>query len=152
MGNVSIPNSICFSPDGTAAYYTDTKENVLFRLACDPETGLPTGEKQVFFDHRGDTGGLDGSVVDADGVLWNARWGAGCIDAYSPEGRRIRSIAVPARQPSCPAFIGRGADRLAVTSAWEGMDDPARGADPLAGQTFLLDLPVRGRFEPRVLI
>ncbi|MEP9397713.1 SMP-30/gluconolactonase/LRE family protein [Mesorhizobium sp. KR2-14] len=152
VGNVSIPNSICFSPDGTAAFYTDTKENVLFRLACDPETGLPTGEKQVFFDHHGDEGGLDGSVVDADGVLWNARWGAGCIDAYSPEGRRIRSVAVPARQPSCPAFIGGGADRLAVTSAWEGMDEAARSADPLAGQTFLLDQQVKGRFEPRVLI
>lgn len=152
VADISIPNSICFSPDGTAAYYTDTKVNLLYRIPCDPETGLPNGEKQLFFDHSGQPGGLDGSVVDAEGVLWNARWGAACLDAYSPEGRRIRTISLPTRQPSCPAFIGADAGRLAVTSAWEHMDEAARKADPQAGMTLLLDLPVKGRFEPRVLI
>lgn len=152
VSEISIPNSICFSPDGTAAYYTDTMVNRLYRIACDPETGLPVGEPQLFFDHSGQRGGLDGSVVDAYGVLWNARWGAACIDAYSPEGRRIRTIDLPTGQPTCPAFVGANADRLAVTSAWEHMDEVARKADPQAGMTFLLDLPVKGRFEPRVLI
>lgn len=152
VSDISITNSICFSPDGTVAYYTDTMENLLYRIPCDPETGLPTGEKQLFFDHSGQPGGLDGSVVDAEGVLWNARWGAACLDAYSPDGRRIRTISLPTRQPSCPAFIGAAADRLAVTSAWEHMDEAARKADPQAGMTLLLDLPVKGRFEPRVLI
>jgi sugar lactone lactonase YvrE len=32
------------------------------------------------------------------------------------------------------------------------MDAGQRAADPQAGKTFLIDLPVRGRFEPRVLI
>lgn len=152
VSDISIPNSICFSPDGSAAYYTDTMVNRLYRLPCDPLTGLPVGEAQLFFDHSGQRGGLDGSVVDADGVLWNARWGAACIDAYSPDGRRIRTVPLPTSQPTCPAFVGADADRLAVTSAWEHMDEAARKADPQAGMTFLLDLPVKGRFEPRVLI
>jgi sugar lactone lactonase YvrE len=152
VSDISIPNSICFSPDGTAAYYTDTKVNRLYRVPCDPVTGAPVGEAQLFFDHSGQRGGLDGSVVDADGVLWNARWGAACIDAYSPDGRRIRTIPLPTGQPSCPAFVGAAADRLAVTSAWEHMDEAARRVDPQAGMTLLLDLPVKGRFEPRVLI
>ncbi|PWJ74442.1 sugar lactone lactonase YvrE [Pseudaminobacter salicylatoxidans] len=150
--DISIPNSICFSPDGAAAYYTDTAVNLLYRVACDPETGLPAGERRVFFDHGGRQGGLDGSVVDAEGVLWNARWGASSIDAYSPDGRLVRSIALPTGQPSCPAFVGANADRLAVTTAWEHMDEAARQADRHAGRTLLLDLPVQGRFEPRVLI
>lgn len=149
---ISIPNSICFSPDGATAYYTDTKQNILFRTDCDPATGLPQGEPKVFFDQSGKQGGLDGSVVDMDGVLWNARWGAGCVDAYSPDGKRLRTISVPARQASCPAFLGKDAGKIAVTSAWEAMDEAARQADPDAGKTFLLDIPVRGRFEPRVLI
>ncbi|MFU0506952.1 SMP-30/gluconolactonase/LRE family protein [Pseudaminobacter sp. NGMCC 1.201702] len=152
VADISIPNSICFSPDGSTAYYTDTKRNILFRVGCAPDTGLPIDEPKVFYDHAGKKGGLDGSVVDADGVLWNACWGQGVLHAYSPQGKRIRSLAVPARQPSCPAFVGRNADRLVVTSAWEGMSDKARKADPHAGKTFLLDLPVKGRFEPRVLI
>ena len=73
--DVTIPNSICFSPDGSVAYYTGATMEVLHRVACDPRTGLPTGEPQIFHDQRGGQGELDGSVVGADGVLWNARWG-----------------------------------------------------------------------------
>ena len=61
-------------------------------------------------------------------------------------------VAVPARQTSCPAFVGPAFDRLAVTTAWEGMDDAARTADPQAGATFMLDIEVRGRAEPHALL
>lgn len=149
---IGIPNSICFSPDGATAYYADTAVNILMRVDCDPATGLPTGEPKIFYDQRKDKGGLDGSVVDAEGVLWNARWGAGSLDAYSPDGKRIRSIAIPAKQSSCPAFVGPKADRIVVTSAWQGYDDAARRRDPEAGKTFLVDLAVKGRFEPRVAL
>lgn len=152
VADVTIPNAICFSPDGRTAYFTGTVKNVLFRLDCDPGTGLPVGEPRIFVDHRGKEGEPDGAIVDAEGLLWNARWGAGAVDAYAPDGRLIRTVAVPARQSSCPAFVGPEADRIAVTSAWEGMDEAARAADPHAGKTFLLDLPVKGRFEPPVLL
>lgn len=149
---ISIPNSICFTEDGTTAYYADTGVNMLYRIDCDPDTGLPLGEPKLLVDHRGKTGGIDGSVVDRDGILWNACWGGGRIDAYAPDGKLVRTLPVPALQASCPAFVGAAADRLAVTSAWEGFDAAGRHADPHAGKTFLLDLPVNGRHEPRVLI
>ena len=149
---ITIPNSICFSADGAAAFFADTRKNILFRLDCDPANGLPTGEPRVFVDKRGKKGGIDGSVMDADGVLWNASWGAACVDAYGPDGALLRSVGLPASQTSCPAFVGPKADRLVVTSAWEGMDEAARAGDPEAGKTFLIDLPVKGRFEPKVLI
>jgi sugar lactone lactonase YvrE len=57
---------------------------------------------------------------------------------------------VPARQTSCPAFVGEDFSQMLVTSAYEGMDETARAADPEHGRTFLLDLKVRGRPEPRV--
>lgn len=149
---ITVSNSICFSPDGTIAYFTDTMKGLLFRIQCDPANGLPIGEPAIFYDHRGGVGGLDGSVVDVEGVLWNARWGAGCIDSYSPVGERLRTISVPAVQPTCPAFVGKNADRLAVTSAWQGMGEQARSADPQAGKTFFLDLAVKGRLEPNVAL
>jgi len=147
--SISIPNSICFSPDGCIAYYTDTHHNVLMRVPCDPVTGLPTGEPQIFYPHIG-KGGLDGSVVDAHGVLWNARWGGACVDAYTQDGKRILTISVPARQSSCPAFVGKNASHMVVTSAWNGMSEAARAADPEAGYTFMLDIEVAGRFDPPV--
>ncbi|MGD9916223.1 MAG: SMP-30/gluconolactonase/LRE family protein [Rhizobiaceae bacterium] len=150
--DVTIPNSICFSPDGSVAYYTDTTSGMLHRIDCDPATGLPRGQAKIFHDQRGQPGSIDGSVIDADGVLWNALWGAGRVDAYTPDRKRIRSIDLPAKQTSCPAFYGPNADRLAVTSAYEGYDDASHAADPKAGWTFAIDMPVKGRFEPRVLI
>lgn len=152
FAGVTIPNSICFSPDGGTAYFADTDENIIHAVDCDPETGLPHGAPRVLADTRTRAGSVDGSVVDAEGRLWNARWGAGALDCYSPAGELIRSVALPASQASCPAFVGPRAGRLAVTSAWQGMDEAARAADPQAGKTFLVDLAVPGRFEPRAAL
>lgn len=148
---VSIPNSICFSPDGATGYFADTARDALYRVPLDPATGLPRGEPDAFLQHGG-LGGLDGSVVDAEGLIWNARWGGGCVDVYSPQGARLRSFRVPALQPSCPVFVGSDLSRLLVTSAWQDMDEAARATDPQAGCTFILDVAARGRAEPDVKI
>jgi sugar lactone lactonase YvrE len=146
---ISIPNSICFSPDGAIGYFTDTARAVLYAVPLNPATGLPRGEPEVLLRHTG-IGGLDGSVCDADGQIWNACWGAGRVDVYSPQGEHLRSLRVPARQASCPAFVGADLSRLLVTSAWQDMDAEARAADPQAGCTFLLQASARGRAEPDV--
>jgi sugar lactone lactonase YvrE len=147
--DITIPNAICFSPDGTVGYFADTHQNVLFRVDLDAATGLPRGAPAPLVTRR-DGGGIDGAVVDADGLIWNARWGAGCIDVYDPQGEHLRSLRVPARQPSCPAFVGQDFSRLLVTSAWQGMVDDAKHADPDHGRTFVLDVAGRGRPEPDV--
>ncbi|MGJ4930009.1 SMP-30/gluconolactonase/LRE family protein [Bradyrhizobium sp. HKCCYLS2038] len=147
--NVTIPNAICFSPDGSIGYFADTDENVLYRVALDPETGLPRGTPEVLVRRRA-PGGIDGAVVDAEGRIWHACWGGGCVDVYSPQGEHMRSIAVPASQASCPAFVGKDLSSLLVTSAWQDMDAAAKAADPGHGQTFLLDVGVHGRAEPDV--
>jgi sugar lactone lactonase YvrE len=147
---VTIPNAICFSPDGATAYFADTKQAILQRVAIDPATAIPVGDPTTLYDHRGGIGGLDGAVVDAQGLIWNARWGGGCVDVYTPEGERVRSIRVPAKQSSCPVFVGAKFDRLLVTSAWQGMDEQAKAADPHHGKTFVLDVGATGRPEPRV--
>lgn len=147
---ITIPNGIAFAPDGSHAYFSCTMANVVYRVETDPATGLPSGEAKVFA--RVTDGGPDGAVVDRDGLYWSARWGGGAVDAYDASGARVTSIALPARQTSCPVFVGGDAGRLVVTSAWEGMDAGARKADPLAGQTFQVDRPFNGRFDPAVAI
>lgn len=149
---ISIPNAICFTADGTTAYFTDTAVGLLMRVATDPATGEPIDEAVPLYDHRGQEGGLDGAVIDAEGVIWNARWGSACLDAYSPAGERLRTIALPASRPTCPLFVGAKADRMLVTSAREGMSEAEIAAEPAAGKTLLLDFPMKGRHEPRVLL
>jgi sugar lactone lactonase YvrE len=146
---ITIPNAICFSPDGTIGYFADTGKNTLFRVDLDAVTSLPRSEPVALVTRR-DGGDIDGAVVDADGLIWNARWGGGCIDVYSPQGEHLRSLRVPAQQSSCPAFVGPDFSRLLVTSAWQGMAEDAKRADPGHGRTFVLDVAARGRAEPDV--
>ncbi len=150
--NISIPNSICFSPDAATAYFTDTTAGLLMTVAVDPATGLPRGEPSVLVDWRPHKGSLDGSVVDADGTIWNACWGGHCLNVISPQGEFLRSVPMPTRQPSCPAFIGRDLNRLLITSAWQGMSDDQRAGDGDAGKTFVLDIAATGKPEPRVIL
>lgn len=152
FSDVTIANSICFSPDGATGYFVDSAVNRIMRVPLDPKTGLPTGEPQVLTDQSGEPGDVDGSVCDADGLIWNARWGQGAVDVYKPDGTKVARYSVPATQSSCPAFIGAKADRLLVTSAWADMDEAARLADPHAGKTFELGIAVKGRFEPKFSI
>jgi sugar lactone lactonase YvrE len=144
--NISIPNSICFSPDGATGYYVDTRVNRLMRVPLDPNTGLPKGEPSVLVDQHGQPGGIDGSICASDGTIWNARWGEGAVDHYGADGTHLSRHLLPARRTTCPVYIGDG--RLAVTSAWEGLDDAARAADPLAGALFEIATPIRCEPEP----
>lgn len=148
--SLTIPNAIAFSRDGQTAYFSDTLEHVIYRIAVDPATGLPSGDRSVFCRVSG--GGPDGATIDADGLLWNARWGASAVDAYDANGRLVSTVSLPARQVSCPAFVGPKLDRLLVTSAFEGYDAEKRTAEPEAGWTYLIDGPFRGLPQPAVLI
>ncbi len=143
---ISIPNSICFSPDGSLGYFVDTKVNKMMRVSLDPATGLPAGEAEVFIDQAGEPGGIDGSICDGAGEIWNAQWGEGAVDHYAADGRHLARYRIPARQTTCPVFIGNG--QIAVTSAREGMDEAAVAADPLAGSLFALSVPISAFKEP----
>jgi sugar lactone lactonase len=150
--DITIPNAICFSPDGATAYFTDTVTQEMMRVSIDPATALPVGEPEVFFRNTGD-GYFDGSVCDADGNVWNARWGAGALCRISPDGQETLRITIPnSPQTSCPSFVGPALDRMIVTSANKLMTAEALAANPDAGKTFFIDKPVRGRVEPRVLL
>ncbi|APX83497.1 gluconolaconase [Methylorubrum extorquens] len=148
FSGLSIPNGIAFSPDGATGYFVDTDEGILRRVALDPATGLPASAPETHYDHSDGEGGIDGAAVDAEGLIWTARFGGACLDAYSPAGERVRTVSVPARQPTCPTFAGRDLDRLLLTTAYEGMDEAARAEDPEHGRTLLVEIGVRGLLEP----
>jgi sugar lactone lactonase YvrE len=73
---------------------------------------------------------------DADGAVWVAHWGAGCISRFAPGGWLLRSIALPASNVTNVCFAGPGLDRLFVTTAQVGLADAALQAQPRAGDLF----------------
>lgn len=148
---LTIPNAICFDRDRGRAYYADTARHLVWSQPLDAE-GWPEGERQVFLDLSAEGLHPDGAVIDAEGRFWVAQWGAGRVACHGPDGRFLRAVTVPARQPSCPAFGGEGLRDLYVTTARQGMDADARAADPRAGQTFVAAMDCAGVAEPRVAL
>ena len=143
---ITISNAICFSPDGSTAYFTDTKDGRVLQQTLDAE-GWPKGAPKLFLDLRGKSFGADGAVVDQDGNFWNAQWGAARVAGYYPDGQLIRTHSVPTPQASCPCFGGSDLSTLFVTTAADGLT-----GDAMAGKTFAIDTTATGQPEHRVLL
>ena len=115
-GDISVSNAICFAPDGTCAYFTDTPTQVIRQVRLDPD-GWPDAEPEVFVDLSDTPWRPDGAVTDADGTLWNAQWGGHRVAGYAPDGSFLRAVGFPPAQTSCPAFGGDDLRTLFVTAA-----------------------------------
>lgn len=120
---VTIPNSICFAPDGRFGYFTDTLTQKIYQQPLDEE-GWPKGDPELFLDLTQDKLYPDGSVVDAEGALWNAQWGAGRVARYLPDGRLERTVQLAGRHSACPAFGGSDLSTLFITTARQGLVSP----------------------------
>jgi sugar lactone lactonase YvrE len=146
IGNLTIPNSICFAPDGTRAYYADTVTDKIMQIALD-EDGWPTGKASLFVSPAHTP---DGSVVDANGNLWNAQWDHGRIACYTPDGTLLKHIEVGATHTTCPAFGGPDGTTLFVTSARQDLDEHALAASPFEGNVFQVENVAQGQKEYQV--
>lgn len=143
--DITITNAICFSPDRHYAYFADTVKSTIMKQSLDGE-GWPKGMAEIFVDLSAEGLNPDGAVVDADGCLWNAQWGASRVARYGADGGFLAEISFPASQISCPAFGGENLTTLFATSARNGISDPA----PEEGQTFHAPAPARGQTEHKV--
>ena len=143
---LNIPNSICFSPDSRTAYYTHPGA-VIFKCSTDPQTGLPTGAWSPFVTLDG-PGVADGSIVDAEGYLWNARWNGSSVLRIAPDGSIDRIVELPVSRVTCPALGGDDLKTLYITSAREGLTPEELEREPLAGSVFAVRVDVPGQVEP----
>jgi sugar lactone lactonase YvrE len=152
FSQITIPNAISFTPDGSAAQFADTVTGTVMKVALDAE-GWPKGAPEVWLDLTGDGLNPDGAVVDADGLFWNAQWGAGRVAAYAPDGSLVRTVETPgAPHSSCPAFGGPDMRTLFVTTALEHLDAEQRAAHPASGQVFAFPGVATGLPEPQVIL
>jgi sugar lactone lactonase YvrE len=133
----AIANSICFSLDGATMYFTDTLTRRIMQCDYDAETarvGAPRLFAQVTERHAWP----DGSIIDAEGCLWNAQWGAGSVVRYAPDGTPLRVVRVPVKNPTCPAFGGAGYAQLMLTTARQEMSADELERMPQSGSLFAL--------------
>ena len=147
---VTIPNAICFAPDGDVAYFADTAKGVVWRQRID-RAGWPSGEAEPFVDFSGVGLAPDGAVCDADGNVWIAQWGAWRVACHGPDGRFRGALDLGAAQVTCPAFGGGDLREMFVTSARTGLADPHAPQHAEAGCTWAARLDVAGQPEHRVV-
>jgi sugar lactone lactonase YvrE len=152
FNDLTIPNAICFAPGGEWAYFADTPRRQVMRLRLDA-AGWPASAPEVFVDLRDEGLNPDGAVVDAEGDLWIALWGAGRVACHSgADGRFLHALTFPAPHITCPAFGGAGLGTLFVTSARQGLDAAALARRPESGAVFTAEAAKAGQAEHQVVL
>ena len=142
-GQVGIANSIAWSPDGATMYFADTATATIHANDFDAEAGA-IWNRRVFAAPEG-YGYPDGSCVDAEGFLWNARWEGGCVLRFAPDGSIDRVVKVPASRVTCCAFGGAELDTLFITTSRLHLTDAELADQPEAGGLFAHVPGVRGQ-------
>lgn len=122
----TVTNGPVISPDSAWLYHTDSPLGLVYRFPLDV-AGEP-GARVPFIQFEPCWGVPDGMTVDREGGIWIAHWGGSCVSRFTPEGVRDRSIALPASQITNCVFAGDDLDRMFVTSAADGIDEPEGGA------------------------
>jgi L-arabinonolactonase len=145
LGDIRIPNSLCWSLDGCHMYFADSPRQTIWRYTFDADRG-PVGEPVIFATTSGHAY-PDGSCIDAEGYLWNAQWGSSAVVRYRPDGSVERRIELPVSQPSCVAFGGANMTQLLVTTARQDLTPEQLAREPLAGALFVIDTDVAGVAE-----
>ena len=144
--DITIPNALGFSPDGATVHFADTPTRLLEAADLDAD-GMP-GPWRTLDDGAGVPGNPDGASVDAQGGVWNARYGGSAIARFHPDGRLDRVIDLPVSQPSACAFGGTDLATLYVTTSRQGLSDADLAREPLAGHLLALRPGATGLAEP----
>ncbi|PKR52939.1 SMP-30/gluconolactonase/LRE family protein [Thalassospira marina] len=136
--NIGISNTLLWSPDGTRMYFGDTLANRMDVYDFDMASGMASNPR-LFCSVEG-RGGMDGSAIDQDGFIWNARYGGSCIIRFNPDGEIDRIIDVPVTNPTSCVFGGPDMTTLYITSAADDTD----GTKPLEGALLAIETGVAG--------
>lgn len=145
---IRTSNGIGWSPDNRIMYYTDTRVGRIYAYDYDLATGENANRRDFAVVDEA-TGRPDGLTVDAEGCVWSANWGGARVLRYRPDGTIDRVVETPVRQPTSVMIGGPDLKTLYITSSWDGLDESARAAQPLAGHVFALEIDVPGLPEPR---
>lgn len=147
LTGITIPNSLGWSPDGGTMYFADTATGVLGAYAFDQAEGT-LGTMRIFVAADVLPGRPDGCTVDAEGHVWNARYGAGCVARLAPDGTVRQIVSLPTSQPTSCALGGADLCTLFVTTARQRLS-PEQLAEQLdAGHLFAARVNVPGLPEP----
>ncbi len=132
-----IVNTLLWNAQGTVLYSADSLDGVIYQYPILADDSL--GEREVWaYEHP--RGVPDGSAMDAEGYVWNARWGGSCLIRFAPDGCVDRIVDLPVSHPTSCVFGGPDLSTLYVTSA-----APADAHGQFDGALLKADVGVAGQ-------
>jgi sugar lactone lactonase YvrE len=137
-----ITNGPAMSPDGRTLYHVDTLGRRVY--AFDVDAGGELANKRLFTAIEEPDVYPDGPVVDSAGNVWLSLFGGWGVRCYSPQGRLLRTLALPVAQCTKVAFGGADLRTLYITTASIGLTDEQCARQPLAGGLFRTRVDVPG--------
>lgn len=133
LGGLTVANGIDWSPEGGTMYYIDSPTQRIDAFEFDAASGT-IANRRPFATIAAADGLPDGLVVDADGAVWVALFGAGKIRRYLPTAGIDREIVLPVSLVTSLAFGGPDLADLFVTTARHRLAPDAHEAH--AGSVF----------------
>jgi sugar lactone lactonase YvrE len=146
-GGYVVGNGPAFSHDGRTVYLADSPKGVIVAYDWDAER-MALENRRVFASVPSSAGFPDGIAVDAEGGVWNARWGGGVVVRYTAEGKESLRVELPVPLVTSCAFGGENLRTLYITTAREERS-PDRD---LGGHLFRADVGVCGSPPARAVI
>jgi len=137
-----VTNGPTVSPDGKTLYHVDTLGQTIYAFDLAKDGAL--SNKRVFAKIAQPKVYPDGPVVDAEGCLWSGLFGGWGLVRYSPQGEVLERIEVPCANVTKAAFGGDDLRTLYITTAWVGLDNAQRNAQPEAGGLFSVRVKTPG--------
>jgi sugar lactone lactonase YvrE len=144
LRGVTTSNGVDWSPDGQTMYYVDSGYPTIDAFDFDGSTGTPSRRRTLVALDPGD-GTPDGLTVDAEGQIWLALWDGWEVRRYTPDGAPGLVVRLPVGRVTSCIFGGADLSDLYITSAWFGLSDEERAAQPHAGGVFRCRPGVSGR-------
>ena len=145
LREVSVSNGLAWSPDGAMLYFIDSPERRVDAFDFDGDSGRIANRRPAIALPAG-ADLPDGCTLDAEGMLWIAHWGGGCVTRWNPKtGQQVATIRVPAPQTTSCAFGGATHDTLYITTARRGLNAAQLAAFPDSGGIFACQPGVVGR-------
>jgi D-xylonolactonase len=141
-----VANGPAISPDESLMLHTDSGRRTIYAFDLNVQAGKITN-RRVWKQFTESEGYPDGMCFDAEGCVWMAHWGAGCVSRFAPDGALLRRISLPTSNITNVCFGGPGLDRLFVSSARAGLSQDQLSREPLAGALFEVPQPGAGQVK-----
>eukprot|EP00899_Mesostigma_viride_P006047 jgi/Mesvir1/15443/Mv06626-RA.1 len=144
-------NGVCFSPDGSILYVTDSPSKQIYKWDYPADGSAPTNER-LFYKMPPDAAGVtDGSVADVEGGIWNAQYGGSRVVHHHAEDGEIDIVIDMSDicpNPTCITLGGEDLRTLYITTARRKLTTEQLQAMPTSGGLFSVRVPTPGLPDP----